>query len=101
MNPIPLAPANQKQIPSIDISSYIKRGIKSNCHFLVFGSQECSKSIEKSIVFPSKDLWERKLKGIIGENYSMLHSETLGALHLVVFIWKPLRKYVKCIFTQQ
>ena len=49
-------------------------------------SQECQNSIERSIVLPSKELWERVLKIEIGTEYKMMKTETLAATHLAVFV---------------
>jgi hypothetical protein len=55
-------------------------------HILAIGTQECERSIEKSVIYPSKGIWEQKLKSILSPYYVMLKSETLAAIHLCIFV---------------
>jgi len=50
------------------------------------GSEECLRSIFKSLFYSNKSEWERKLQNYFGENYVLMASETLCAIHLVIFI---------------
>lgn len=70
-------------------------GVNSNCHILAIGSQECEKSIEKSLVFPSKEEWERRLLLEVQEDYILIKTETLGATHLAIFTHRSFEKYIK------
>ncbi|TPX31596.1 hypothetical protein SmJEL517_g05125 [Synchytrium microbalum] len=63
-------------------------------HILIIGSQECQHSIEKSLVFPSKEEWESTLKSAVGEHYVCVCTQTLAAIHVATFVLKP---YVHCI----
>jgi hypothetical protein len=45
-------------------------------------------------MFPSKELWEQRLKQYLGNQYEMVASETLVALHIAVFVHRDLLDYV-------
>lgn len=83
--------------PDIDIHPLFKkmRLQAEQPHIIVVGSQECQTSIEKSIMFPSKDAWERVLKSAIGADYLMLRTESLMAMHLAVFIKKNITHFIE------
>jgi hypothetical protein len=63
----------------------------------VIGVQECERSIGASVVYSSKGKWEEKLLQTLhiedGEYY-MLGSNTLGAVHLSIFLKKELEPFV-------
>ena len=48
------------------------------------------RSIAKSTFRPSKKAWADKLQGYLGKKYVMLHSVSLVAIHLVVFVHESL-----------
>ena len=48
------------------------------------------RSILKSTVLPSKKSWSDKLQKVLGKNYVNVHSTSLVATHLAVFIHKRL-----------
>lgn len=66
-------------------------------HILAIGTQECERDISESLIFPSKELWERRLQEHLGPSYKLLRTETLAALHLAVFVWKPVSHHVKAV----
>ena len=66
-------------------------------HILAIGTQECEHNISESLIFPSKELWEKKLQEYLGPQYTMLQTETLAALHLAVFVWEPVSHLVQGI----
>lgn len=66
-------------------------------HILAIGTQECERDISESLIFPSKELWEKRLQEHLGPNYKLLRTETLAALHLAVFVWKPVSHHVKAV----
>jgi hypothetical protein len=92
------------RIPDIDLAPlFAKAGIhhhetQHKPHILVIGTQECQRSIERSLVFSSKEEWEKKLTKTIGDGYSMVASETLAAIHLAVFISKSAKDLLKSTF---
>ena len=65
-----------------------------NYDIYAIGSEECLRSIFKSFFFSDKSEWETKLKRYFGNNYVLIASETLCAIHLVIFIRSTLIKDV-------
>ena len=65
-----------------------------NCDIYAIGSEECLRSIFKSLFYSDKSEWESKLKNYFGNNYVLIASETLCAIHLVIFIRSTLIKDV-------
>ena len=79
----------------------IKRLLDPHKGFDIYaiGSEECLRSIFKSIFYSDKSVWETGLKNYFGPDYELLSSETLCAIHLVIFIRTSLIKdvtMVKC-----
>ncbi|KAF7727844.1 inositol polyphosphate 5-phosphatase [Apophysomyces ossiformis] len=66
-------------------------------HLLAIGTQECERDISESLFYPSKEVWEQRLSEYLGQNYQLLQTETLAALHIAVFVWAPVRHYVKAV----
>ncbi|KAG0169848.1 inositol polyphosphate 5-phosphatase [Apophysomyces sp. BC1015] len=66
-------------------------------HLLAIGTQECERDISESLFYPSKEVWEQRLSEYLGQNYQLLQTETLAALHLAVFVWAPVSHYVKAV----
>ncbi|KAK9728169.1 hypothetical protein K7432_001281 [Basidiobolus ranarum] len=64
-------------------------------HLLVIGTQECQRPISESVLFPSKEEWERQLVEMLSPQYVLVKSETMAALHLAVFVWKDCRHWIK------
>jgi endonuclease/exonuclease/phosphatase family metal-dependent hydrolase len=50
------------------------------------GSEECQRSILKSLIKSDKSDWEEKLKDYFGNDYALISSETLCAIHLAIFV---------------
>ncbi|TMW58168.1 hypothetical protein Poli38472_011756 [Pythium oligandrum] len=55
-------------------------------HIIAVGTEECVHSIAKSVVFTSKKQWETQLKETLGEEYVLVASHSLTAIHNVVFV---------------
>jgi len=53
-------------------------------HILVVGTQECQHNIRNTVLFPSKDEWETRLKNYLDDEYVLIKTESMAALHLVV-----------------
>ena len=68
--------------------------LHKNYDIYAIGSEECLRSIFKSFFFSDKSEWETKLKRYFGNNYVLIASETLCAIHLVIFIRSTLIKDV-------
>ena len=59
-------------------------------HIYAIGTQECERSIAKSAVITSKKKWESKISAALGDNYEMLRSHTLQAIHLAIYVRREL-----------
>ncbi|KAI9317970.1 Endonuclease/exonuclease/phosphatase [Dichotomocladium elegans] len=66
-------------------------------HLLAIGTQECERDISEALIFPSKEVWERRLQDFLGPSYELLKTETLAALHLAIFVWKPVAHHIKAV----
>ncbi|ORY98566.1 Endonuclease/exonuclease/phosphatase [Syncephalastrum racemosum] len=70
-------------------------------HLLAIGTQECERDISESLFFPSKEVWEKRLSEHLGPSYELLKTETLAALHLAVFVWKPVSHYIRGVHSSR
>lgn len=61
---------------------------------LVIGSEECERSIQASMLNPSKKNWEALLVDVMGEKYAPIRSHTLQAIHIMVFVHVSLIPFV-------
>lgn len=66
-------------------------------HIVAIGTQECERSIEKSVLYPSKEVWESYLCEYLQARYSVIKSETMAAIHLVVFVKNELAPFVSIV----
>lgn len=61
----------------------------------VIGSQECGRSIVQSLLFPSKEAWEKQLDGHFGTSgFRKVATSTMSALHIAVYIHSALHGLV-------
>ena len=65
-----------------------------NYDIYAIGSEECLRSIFKSLFYSDKTTWENSLRAYFGNNYALIASETLCAIHLVIFIRSSLIKNI-------
>ena len=65
-----------------------------NYDIYAIGSEECLRSIWKSLFYSDKSMWETSLKNYFGNDYALIASETLCAIHLVIFIRSSLIKNI-------
>jgi hypothetical protein len=65
------------------------------------GTQECERSIEKSITNSSKAKWEARLAAAFGDRYTLVATETMMAIHIAIFVRTGLMKHVKHVETSQ
>jgi len=79
-----------KQAPP-DIGAWVATQPKH--HIYVVGTCEGERSIAKSLVFPGKTRWEQQVRDHLGEDYYMIGSQTLSAIHVMVLVHKCLWKY--------
>lgn len=84
--PADLAPFLQRSVPFADNNQI-------GPHIIAIGTQECERSIEKSVVYPSKELWEAFLCDFLSARYELLRSETMAAIHLAVFVLRELKPF--------
>jgi hypothetical protein len=70
---------------------YLKKNEHHPYHILVIGTQECLHNIKHSVLFPSKEEWEQRLKKYLGDDYILIKTETMAALHLVSWKKKTLK----------
>ena len=63
----------------------------------VIGSQECLRSIFKSLFYSNKSLWEEQLKNYFGNEYENIQSVTLGAIHIIILVKKSIKNNIKQI----
>lgn len=64
-------------------------------HIVHIGTQECERSIAKSVLNQSKAKWTALLKEVLGPQYAPLVSHTLQATHAIVFIHKGVLPFVR------
>ncbi|KAI8343151.1 Endonuclease/exonuclease/phosphatase [Chlamydoabsidia padenii] len=79
------------------ISPFLDTSTAHPYHLLAIGTQECERDISESLFYSSKEVWEQRLCDHLGDHYQLLRCETMTALHLAVFVWKPVASYVKNI----
>ncbi|ORZ24267.1 hypothetical protein BCR42DRAFT_88158 [Absidia repens] len=77
------------------VSPFLESSSLHPYHLLAIGTQECERDISESLFYPSKEVWESKLSDYLGNQYKLLRCETLAAVHVAVFVWKPVAAYVK------
>lgn len=70
-----------REIPSVEVLRE-KLFLPEYFHVIAIGTQECENSISKSIIYPSKDMWEKKCKEALGPNFQLIRGHSLQASHL-------------------
>jgi hypothetical protein len=65
-----------------------------NYDIYAIGSEECLRSIFKSLFYSDKSEWESSLQNYFGNDYVLIASETLCAIHLVIFARSTLIKNI-------
>ncbi len=76
--------------------------LKERYDIYCIGSEECLRSIFKSLFYSDKSYWEISLSEIFNKNfYYLFSSYTLAAIHLVIFVKIELKKYIKLISTNE
>ena len=64
------------------------------CDIYAIGTQECLRSIFKSLFYSNKSIWEEQLKNFFGNEYEHLQSITLAAVHLIIFVKKSIKNNI-------
>lgn len=80
-----------KPAPS-DIKPFLPQGIRH--HIYAIATCECERSIGQSFVYASKARWEKQVCTYLGEEYKMVGSHTLNAIHLMVLAHRSLWQYI-------
>ncbi|CAE7615030.1 INPP5E [Symbiodinium natans] len=62
-------------------------------HIYVVGTCECERTIEKSLIWSSKARWESQMCRHLGEDFRMIGSHNMSAIHVMVFIHRSLWRY--------
>jgi len=62
--------------------------------YLSIATCECERSIGQSFVYASKARWEKQVSTHLGEDYKLVGSHTLNAIHLMVLVHRSLWQYV-------
>eukprot|EP00607_Mallomonas_marina_P001746 CAMPEP_0182437942 /NCGR_PEP_ID=MMETSP1167-20130531/85388_1 /TAXON_ID=2988 /ORGANISM="Mallomonas Sp, Strain CCMP3275" /LENGTH=662 /DNA_ID=CAMNT_0024631047 /DNA_START=398 /DNA_END=2386 /DNA_ORIENTATION=- len=63
-------------------------------HLYFVGTEECERSIAKSVVNPSKKAWEAYVSSALGAIYMPICAHTLQAIHLVVYAHRALVPFI-------
>ena len=85
--------------PSIkEIENLLPKDITDNYDMIVFGTQESLRSIITSMFYWDKSILENLLNEHLSKfNYMKIHSETLGPIHLIIYIKKIYINDISCI----
>ena len=67
---------------------------EKNFDIYVIGSQECLRSIFKSLFYSNKSIWEKQLKDYFGNEYENIQSVTLAAIHLIILVKKTIKNNI-------
>ena len=65
-----------------------------NCDIYVISTQESQRSILMNLFFWDKSKFEEDLAQFFGKDYVRLKTETLGGVHLIIFIKKIHKNYI-------
>jgi len=82
-----------------DISAWVLT--RPRHHIYVIGTCECERSIEKSMIWASKARWEQQVRSHLGEDYFMIGSHNMSAIHVMVFLHRYIWRYCWDIKTGQ
>ncbi|KAM3144795.1 hypothetical protein pb186bvf_003104 [Paramecium bursaria] len=74
----------QGNMPKQSLKRLLQVGLVHH-DLIIFGTQECQRSIGVSLFCASKEDWEEKLQTDLGILYKKINSVSLNAMHLVVF----------------
>ena len=87
--------------PPADLCEWLPARPAETHDVLVVGTQEAGRTIEASLLLPSKARWEAALGAALGDGVVMVASHTLAALHIAVFVRKPLLPLLSHVRTAQ
>lgn len=80
------------KLPTASLQQWITR---NQYHIIAIGSEECGATIAKSVVFPSKKLWQDLVQATLGASYTLVASHALAAIHNMVFVHHTLLPLIR------
>ncbi|KAF9280306.1 inositol polyphosphate 5-phosphatase [Mortierella alpina] len=83
--------------PGILKTPFLEMNAGAPYHIIAINTQECEREIREAVLFPSKTAWEKHLQASLGQDYVLIKTETMAALHIAVFIWKPIEDLVSAV----
>ncbi|KAI8357110.1 hypothetical protein B0O80DRAFT_496830 [Mortierella sp. GBAus27b] len=83
--------------PGILKDPFLEMNAGAPYHIIAINTQECERDIKESVLFPSKAIWESHLQALLSPHYVMVKTETMAALHLAVFVWKPIEDLITAV----
>ena len=85
--------------PSItEIENLLPKNITDDYDMIVFGTQESLRSILTSIFYWDKSILENLLNNHLSKfNFTKIHSQTLGPIHLIIYIKKKYINDISCV----
>mmetsp|Transcript_3847 Transcript_3847/g.5694 ORF Transcript_3847/g.5694 Transcript_3847/m.5694 type:complete len:841 (+) Transcript_3847:19-2541(+) len=92
---------NGYSISKRETQALIRFVIPGTQHIYVFGTQECMRTVTKSLFIQPKPEWEDFLSSLLGMEYVPLASSTLVGSHLIVFIRRSLLPFVSALHTHE
>mmetsp|Transcript_31636 Transcript_31636/g.83586 ORF Transcript_31636/g.83586 Transcript_31636/m.83586 type:complete len:402 (-) Transcript_31636:1636-2841(-) len=66
-------------------------------HVVVVGTEECENTIAKSLINPSKDKWEGRLREVFGDRYDLICGHALQATHSIAFVHRALVPLISAV----
>ena len=66
----------------------------NSCDIYAIATQESQRSILMNLLFWDKSKFEMDLAHFFGKDYAWLHTETLGGIHLIIFIKNIHKNYI-------
>ena len=73
--------------------------MENRFHLYVIGSEECENSIAYSAVSTRKDKWLGYLQSALGDSYVKIRSQTLQAIHLVLFAHETVAPLIADVYS--
>eukprot|EP00158_Paraphelidium_tribonemae_P003793 Partr_v1_DN26377_c0_g1_i3_m43410 putative inositol len=80
--------------PPLELTFLLDKSKLSHAQIIIIATQECERSIEKSVIYPSKQLWESALNAHLSPEFEMVKSETMAALNLSIYVPKTLHHLI-------
>jgi phosphatidylinositol-bisphosphatase len=62
-------------------------------HIYAIGTCECEQTIQKAMVYSSKARFEQQVKDHLGDDYYLVGTNTLSAIHIMVLIHRSIWRY--------